>query len=146
MSGKLNKAKKFYKKTERSAIKAQNPVSIVKTMVNELQKFSKKEDLKFLEKYKNVYNCEADLKDFLHTAYLVNEMDVILTIDTSLVHVSGTLGKKTFLFLPLVPDFRWGLNKNQEWYPNLELLRQAKIDDWTQPVKEAKKLIKKLSS
>ena len=111
-----------------------------------LQKFSKKEDLKFLEKYKNVYNCEADLKDFLHTAYLVNEMDVILTIDTSLVHMSGTLGKKTFLFLPLVPDFRWGLNKNQEWYPNLELLRQAKIDDWTQPVKEAKKLIKKLSS
>ena len=53
-----------------------------------LQKFSKKEDLKFLEKYKNVYNCEADLKDFLHTAYLVNEMDVILTIDTSLVHMS----------------------------------------------------------
>ena len=88
----------------------------------------------------------ADLKDFLHTAYLVNKMDVIFTIDTSLVHMSGTLGKKTFLFLPLVPDFRWGLNKNQEWYPNLELLRQAKIDDWTQPVKEAKKLIKKLSS
>ena len=66
-------------------------------------------------------------------------MDVILTVDTSLVHLAGTLGKKSYLFLPLVPDYRWGLKSKQEWYPEVNLLKQKKIDDWTHPIKEAKK-------
>ena len=111
-----------------------------------LQKFGKKEDLKFLRKFKNVYDCDKDLKDFLHTAHLAKQMDVIFTIDTSLVHLAGTLGKKTFLFLPLVPDYRWGLKENQEWYPEVSLLRQKKIDDWSQPFIKAKKVLEKLSS
>ena len=111
-----------------------------------LQKFGKKEDLKYMSKFNNVYDCENDLKDFLHTAYLIKHMDVIFTIDTSLVHLAGTLNKKTFLFLPLVPDYRWGLKNKQEWYPEVNLLRQKKIDDWTHPVKEAKKVLEKLSS
>ena len=102
----------------------------------------KKEDLKYLNKFSNVYDCENVLKDFLHTAYLIKQMDVILTVDTSLVHMAGTLGKKTYLFLPLVPDYRWGLKSKQEWYPEVNLLRQKKIDDWTHPVKEAKRFWK----
>jgi len=72
-------------------------------------------------------------------------MDVIITIDTSLVHLAGTLVKKTYLLLPLVPDFRWGLKSKQGWYPEINLLRQKEIDDWTYPINEAKKILKKLS-
>ena len=111
-----------------------------------LQKFSKKEDLNYISKFKNIHDCEKDLNDFLHTAYFINKMDVILTVDTSLVHLAGTLGKKSYLFLPLVPDYRWGLKSKQEWYPEVNLLKQKKIDDWTHPVKEAKKILEKLSS
>ena len=73
----------------------------------------KKKILNYLNKFKNVYDCEKDLKDFLHTAYFIKQMDVIFTVDTSLVHLAGTLGKKTYLFLPLVPDYRWGLKANK---------------------------------
>ena len=111
-----------------------------------LQKFSKKEDIEFLNNFKNIHDCEKDLNDFLHTAYFINKMDVIFTVDTSLIHLAGTLGKKAYLFLPLVPDYRWGLKSKQEWYPEVNLLRQKKIDDWTHPVKEAKKILQKLSS
>ena len=111
-----------------------------------LQKFGKKEDIRYMSKFENVHDCDKDLKDFLHTAYLVKEMDVIITIDTSLVHLAGTLAKKTYLLLPLVPDFRWGLKSKQGWYPEVNLLRQKAIDDWTHPINEAKKILKKLSS
>ncbi len=110
-----------------------------------LQKFGKKEDHKYMSKFENVHDCERDLKDFLHTAYLIKEMDVIITIDTSLVHLAGTLAKKSYLLLPLVPDFRWGLKSKQGWYPEINLLRQKEIDDWTYPINEAKKILKKLS-
>ena len=107
--------------------------------------YSLSEKNKYMEKFENVHDCERDLKDFLHTAYLIKEMDVIITIDTSLVHLAGTLAKKTYLLLPLVPDFRWGLKSKQGWYPEINLLRQKEIDDWTHPINEAKKILKKLS-
>ena len=80
-----------------------------------------------LNKFKNIHDCEKDLNDFLHTAYFINKMDVIFTVDTSLIHLAGTLGKKAYLFLPLVPDYRWGLKSKQEWYPEVNLLRQKKL-------------------
>ena len=112
-----------------------------------LQKIFKDVDKKFIKDMPNLTNCSEDLKDFVHTAYLVNKMDLILTVDTSLVHLAGSVGKETYMFLPTVPDWRWGLKDKQDWYPNVHLLRQEKIDDWGKPISRAKKIIKeKLSS
>mgnify|MGYP002054652073 CR=1 FL=1 len=61
---------------------------------------------------------------------------MIFTVDTSLVHMAGTMNKKTFLFLPKVPDYRWGLKNNQEWYPSVSLLRQEKVSDWKKPIED----------
>ena len=110
-----------------------------------VQKIEKKEDIKFLKKYSNVHNLSDDLKSFMHTAYFIDKMDVVFTIDTSLVHLAGTMNKKTYLFLPFVPDYRWGLKETQEWYPSVSLLRQKKQDEWDYPINECKKIIKKLS-
>ena len=71
----------------------------------------------------------------------MNKMDLVFSVDTSLVHLSGTLGKRTYLFLPMVPDFRWGLKQGQEWYPSVKLLRQKALNDWTHPINECKKII-----
>ena len=65
-------------------------------------------------------------------------MDVIFTIDTSLVHLAGTLEKKHFYF-SIGSRLSVGLKKKQEWYPEVNLLRQKKIDDWSQPFIKAKK-------
>ena len=52
--------------------------------------------IKILKKFKNVNDCTDHLKDFLHTAYFVEKMDMIFTVDTSLVHMAGTMNKKHF--------------------------------------------------
>jgi len=106
-----------------------------------LQKVFKADDKKFLKKFKNVHDCTDHLKDFMHTAYFVEKMDMIFTVDTSLVHMAGTMNKKTFLFLPKVSDYRWGLKNNQEWYPSVSLLRQEKLSDWKKPIKDCQKII-----
>ena len=97
--------------------------------------------VKFLKKLNNVHDCTDHLKDFMHTSYFIDKMDMIFTVDTSLVHIAGTMNKKTFLFLPKVPDYRWGLKNNQEWYPSVSLLRQEKLDDWKKPIKDCQKII-----
>lgn len=112
-----------------------------------IQKFYRGNDKEYLKQFKNVHDCSDHLKDFLHTTYYLKNLDIIFTVDTSLVHMSGTVGKETYLFLPMVPDFRWGLKKDQDWYPSVKLLRQNALNDWSQPINECKKIIeKKLSS
>ena len=88
-------------------------------------------------------NTSKELNDFLHTAYITSKMDYILTIDTSLVHLAGSMNKKTYLFCPKVPDWRWGLKEKQEWYPSVNLLRQKNVGDWSEPLKSAINLLKK---
>ena len=106
-----------------------------------LQKVHKENDIKFIKKFKNVHDCTDHLKDFVYTAYFVKKMDMIFTVDTSLVHMAGTMNKKTFLFLPKVPDYRWGLKNKQEWYPSVSLLRQEKVSDWKKPIEDCQKII-----
>ncbi|MFL2679016.1 MAG: tetratricopeptide repeat protein [Alphaproteobacteria bacterium] len=111
-----------------------------------LQKIYKEEDAKYLEKFENVYNLSDDLKDFMDTATFLDKMDVVFTVDTSLVHIAATMGIETYLFIPLVPDYRWGLKDSQDWYPSLKLLRQKSRDDWTNPLKMGNEILKKLLS
>ena len=112
-----------------------------------IQKVNKESDKSFIKKFKNLTNCSEELYDFCHSTLLLDKMDLVLTVDTSLVHLSGSLGKETYLFLPVVPDWRWGLKNEQKWYRSVQSLRQEKIDDWKVPLKQAEKIIKtKLSS
>tara|TARA_Y100001968_G_C19428412_1_gene755690 strand:+ start:224 stop:1798 length:1575 start_codon:yes stop_codon:yes gene_type:complete len=73
--------------------------------------------------------------DFSESAALIELCDLIITTDTSLAHLSGALGKRTWLLLKYVPEWRWGLNKNETfWYPSIRLFRQRIIGDWEEVV------------
>ena len=62
---------------------------------------------------------------------LVNNLDLVITADTALAHMSATQGKETWIALPYVADWRWFLNENRtQWYSNVKLFRQKKIGDW----------------
>ena len=77
------------------------------------------------------------LKSFLETAALVKSMDHVVTVDTSIAHLSGSLGVNTTVLLAYDPDWRWGLEKGDSfWYGSLELLRQPTIGDWNTPLKK----------
>ena len=72
-----------------------------------------------------------ELNDFADTAALCTLMDIVISIDTSVAHLSGALGKPTWVLLPYVPDWRWLLDREDSpWYSSVKLFRQPKHNDW----------------
>jgi Flp pilus assembly protein TadD len=74
---------------------------------------------------------DAALFDFAETAALASQMDVVISIDTSVAHVAGGLGKPLWMMLPYWSDYRWGGALPQSpWYPDARLFRQQSPGDW----------------
>ncbi len=72
------------------------------------------------------------LEDFADTAALCDLMDLVISVDTAVTHLAGSLGKRTWVLLPHLPDWRWLLDRaDSPWYPSLKLYRQERIADWT---------------
>jgi tetratricopeptide (TPR) repeat protein len=68
---------------------------------------------------------------FLDTAAIMENLDLIITADTSVAHLAGALGRPTWVALKHVPDWRWGLEGDfTPWYPSMRLFRQKSRDDW----------------
>ena len=79
----------------------------------------------------NIYQHQDDLIDFSDTAALIDEMDIIISVDTAVAHLSGAMGKKTFILLPYSPDYRWMIDRaDSPWYPTATLFRQTAVGDW----------------
>jgi hypothetical protein len=71
------------------------------------------------------------------TAALIAELDLVITVCTSIAHLSGALGKPTWVMLAFAADWRWGLNRSDSaWYPTTRLFRQAAIGDWASVLRE----------
>ncbi len=71
--------------------------------------------------------------DLENTAALIECLDVVVCVDTSIAHLSGALGQKTWLLLSADPDWRWLLNREDSpWYPSMRLYRQRELDDWSE--------------
>jgi tetratricopeptide (TPR) repeat protein len=72
------------------------------------------------------------LGDFTDTAALIDLMDLIVTVDTSVAHLAGAMGKPVWIMLPFNPDWRWMHDRGDSpWYPSARLFRQDAIGDWT---------------
>jgi tetratricopeptide (TPR) repeat protein len=80
-------------------------------------------------------NLGRRLDDFSDTAAAVENLDLIVSIDTSVAHLAGAMGQPVYLLLPEVPDWRWMLEREDSpWYPTLRLFRQEKAGDWGPPL------------
>ncbi len=90
-----------------------------------LQKDVRTEDLSVLHERSDVVDLTAQLSDFAETAALVSCLDLVITVDTSVAHLSGALGRPTWILLPYAPDYRWLLHREDSpWYPSVRLFRQ----------------------
>ena len=101
-------------------------------------------DQSFLKKFKNVLLCNNLISDWIDTAIIVSRLDEVITVDTSLAHIAGTLNIPTKIMISKVPDWRWGIKENTtEWYKSVKLLRQKNSGDWESIINN---LANKLSS
>ena len=76
--------------------------------------------------------------DFDVMASLVASLDLVVSVDTSLAHLAGALGKRVFVLLSSAPDWRWMLDRADcPWYPTARLFRQRAPGDWSAPIESA---------
>jgi Flp pilus assembly protein TadD len=71
------------------------------------------------------------LRDFADTRAVIETLDLLIAVDTAVVHLAGAMGKPVWTLLPFVPDWRWMLEREDSpWYPTMRLFRQAYNGDW----------------
>jgi len=101
-----------------------------------LQKEVRDSDAVLLASRPDLRDAGAELNDFADTAALVELMDVVVTVDTSVAHVAGAMGKPVWIMLPFNPhDWRWMLNREDSiWYPTARVFRQPANGDWASVV------------
>ncbi|MBV9461719.1 MAG: glycosyltransferase family protein [Bradyrhizobium sp.] len=91
-----------------------------------LQKHPRPADAETLRERTEIVDHTALLTDFAETAALVSCLDLVITVDTSVAHLAGALGRPTWVLLPYVPDWRWLLGREDTpWYPAIRLFRQS---------------------
>jgi hypothetical protein len=73
----------------------------------------------------------SELNDFADTAALVQNLDLVITVDTSVAHLAGAMGKPTWTLLAKRPEWRWMLDREDSpWYPTMRLFRQSERGNW----------------
>ena len=97
-----------------------------------LQKQISDFDLKVIERNAYIANYADCLANFNDTAALIECLDLVITVDTSVAHLAGAMGKPAWLLLSQNADWRWFLNtESSPWYPAIQLFRQEQPGDWS---------------
>jgi len=80
---------------------------------------------------KVVFTCQGRVADFAETAAVVAQLDLVLGVDTAVMHLAAAMGKPAWMLLPTMPDYRWLLDREDSpWYKSILLIRQAENEDW----------------
>lgn len=95
----------------------------------------------------SIVSLADEINDFSDTAAIIENLDLVISVDTSVAHLAGAMGKPVWTLLTFLPDWRWFLNRTDSpWYPEMRLFRQKKKGDWGSLVNEVKnELIKPFS-
>ena len=96
-----------------------------------LQPQLREADRELLAGWRGMTDLGRTLRDFADTAALIEALDLVITVDTSVAHLAGALGKPVWILLAHVPDWRWMLKRmDSPWYPSARLFRQPVAGDW----------------
>ena len=96
-----------------------------------LQKDVRAADAPDLAARSDVLDCGGELKDFSDTAALISNLDLVISVDTSVAHLAGAMAKPVWIMVSFVPLFRWLLDRDDSpWYPTVRLFRQDETRTW----------------
>lgn len=102
------------------------------------------DELEIFKKYKNVYILIHEIPNFDHpksfydTMIILKHVDCVISTDTSIVHIALTMGIQTYVLLTKGCEWRWTHDKITKWYPEAKLIRQKKMQDWSNVIQELK--------
>lgn len=100
-----------------------------------LQKEARESDLEVLRRFGPFDDLAPDLEDFAATAATLCALDLAVTVDTSVAHLAGALGRPVWILLPFAPDWRWLLEREDSpWYRSARLFRQRRPRDWAEVI------------
>lgn len=92
-----------------------------------------------------VHDYSGQWQDFADTSAMVEALDLVISVDSSPLHLAGALGKPVWGLLPAAPEWRWGLAGEQSgWYPTLRLFRQTELLCWAPLIRQVKEALLKL--
>ncbi len=96
-----------------------------------LQKGKAVEQVKDLSGIISVINLADELNDFMDTAGVIENLDLVISVDTAVLHLAGAMGKPAWAILPFTSDWRWMLTRQDSpWYPTVRLFRQKRYGNW----------------
>ena len=126
-----------------ASLKALVPLLDIDATFVSLQKDLRAGDGALLKARADIMNLGGALADFSDAAALVSRMDAVVSVDTSIAHLAGALGKPVLVLLCFTPDWRWLIGGDTNpWYPTARLFRQAQPQDWDAPVAQAAATLK----
>ena len=122
----------FWNDIRRSiAFELLRPIMSVNGEWYSLQKDVRGSDNNSLKSTPNIIDHTQCLNDFSDTAALISELDLVISVDTAVAHLTGALGKPVWILLPFHPDFRWLRDREDSpWYPTARLFRQTQDGEW----------------
>jgi tetratricopeptide (TPR) repeat protein len=104
-----------------------------------IQKDLKSSDSEALVRFPSIQYLGEQIKTFDDTAGIIENMDLVISVDTSLAHLAGALGKRTWVLLPYVAEWRWLDSRDDSpWYPSMRLYRQVGAGDWDEVMQRVK--------
>lgn len=112
----------------------------------QIYSFQKDDTLKGNDRYPQMINLAKNFNTFSDTAAALMAMDVMVTVDTSVAHLAGALGIKTYLLLPYAADWRWfNDTRTTPWYDSIKIFKQQNSISWEQEINEIVAKLKKLA-
>jgi tetratricopeptide (TPR) repeat protein len=111
-----------------------------------LQKEVKNDDIKYLMKMPEIKHFGNELIDFSDTAALIEHIDAVVSVDTSVAHLAGALGKPVHLLLSHEIDFRWLVGRSDSpWYPSMKIYRKNLNNNWSEVLQKVMEELQFLS-
>ena len=110
-----------------------------------LQQEASENDIEILKKYSNITDLGS--KSFFELANIIKQLDLVISCDTAIIHLAGTLNVKSYLLLNYNSHWIWfDDSKSNAWYPSVEIIKQIKMSDWSTVFHKLEKNIAQLYS